>query len=265
MTMHPPRVLALILSRAGSKGCPGKNTALVAGRPCISWTLDAARDASLVTDIAVTSDDPKALALARDAGIVALQRPAHLAADTARVDDAARQALLAWESLHPTRTHADIIIILYANAPIRPANLINDAVQRLRDTNAHSVQSYTPVGKHHPWWEVRIDPEGNVTPWEGPLLNHGVFRRQDLPPAFIPDGGVLALTRPALMLEIPGMTDHEKQSPHAFFGTERRAVLTPHGSVVDIDTPIDLIVADTILRQRGADVAQTQTTNSRAA
>ncbi len=35
--------LAVILARAGSKGVPGKNVAPVAGRPCIAWTIDDAK------------------------------------------------------------------------------------------------------------------------------------------------------------------------------------------------------------------------------
>jgi hypothetical protein len=81
------------------------------------------------------------------------------------------------------------------------------------------------------------------------VLNHGVFRRQDLPPAFIPDGGVIALTRPALFCRVSGV----KPGPHAFFGADRRGVENPEGSVVDIDAPIDLIVADALLRQRAGE------------
>ncbi|MEZ6234116.1 MAG: hypothetical protein R3B68_07995 [Phycisphaerales bacterium] len=72
-----------------------------------------------------------------------------------------------------------------------------------------------------------------------------MFRRQDLPPAFIPDGAVLGVTRPALMLELPGVPD----GPHAFFGLDRRGIINPEGSVVDIDSPLDLVVADAMLRE----------------
>ena len=55
MTMS---ILTLILARAGSKGVPGKNRALVAGRPCIAWTIDAALASTRTTHIAVSTDDP---------------------------------------------------------------------------------------------------------------------------------------------------------------------------------------------------------------
>ncbi len=164
-----------------------------------------------------------------------------------RVDAAARHALASLDSsLRLSSSPSLPIVLLYANVPVRPLDLIDRAIDLLVRSDADSVQSYAPVGKHHPWWIARVDAgDGRVKPWEGDVLNHGVYRRQDLPPAFIPDGGVLVCTRRALTLQIPGVPS----GPHAFFGLDRRGVLTREGEVVDIDSPIDLVVADAILRR----------------
>lgn len=236
--------LALILARAGSKGVPGKNRAPVAGRPCVAWTIDAALAARRVARVAISTDDPEIDSIARRAGILTVERPPSLATDTARVDDAARDAVAQLERRTPG-DRVDAVAILYANVPIRPTGLIDRAIDLLVRERADSVQSYQTVGKHHPWWTARVDPHtGLVTPWEGHVLNHGVFRRQDLPPAHVPDGGVLVVTRKALFLEIPDAPP----GPHAFFGAQRRGVINPEGSVVDIDSPLDLLVADAMLR-----------------
>lgn len=276
---------AIILARAGSKGVPGKNIAPVAGRPCIAWTIAAAQNSKSVSRVVVSSDDHRALAVALEMGAMPMRRPAGLAHDTARVDDAARQVMeeVTWlgrpgrsafsdwadeavpaespprpdlrlvtdSADQPAATHPgpdqDAFVILYGNVPVRPADLIDRALRVLWETGCDSVQSYAPVGKHHPWWTARLGEDGEVAPWEGDVLNHGVFRRQDLPPAVIPDGGVIALTRAALALQIPGVAP----GPHAFFGRDRRGVLNAEGDVIDIDSEIDLIVADTILRRQG--------------
>ncbi len=235
----------IILARAGSKGVPGKNVAPVAGKPCIAWTIDHAKAARGVATIAVSSDDPQVLAVARRCGCEIVERPAALAHDTARIDDAARHAaetLLAASRM----THAQPIVILYANVPVRPDGLVDRATELLVRTGCDSVQSYQPVGKHHPWWTARLREDGQVLAWEGDVLNHGVFRRQDLPPAFIPDGAIIALTWRALFCQISGATP----GPHQFFGIDRRGVVNPEGSVVDIDARHDLLVADAILRER---------------
>lgn len=248
-----PAATAIILARAGSKGVPGKNTRPVAGKPCIAWTIEAALAARHVARVIVSTDDAHARDIAASMGATPLARPPQFAHDTARVDDAARDALSRLE-----HNASDPVVILYANVPVRPQGVIDRCIHLLLDTRADSVQTYQPVGKHHPWWTARVDAaSGHVAPWEGDILNHGVFRRQDLPPAFIPDGAVIALTPAALRLEIPGVPS----GPHAFFGRDRRGIINPEGSVVDIDAATDLLVADAILREQ----ASHATTPSRAA
>lgn len=232
--------LAIILARAGSKGVPGKNTAVVGGRPCIAWTIDHAQRSARIERVLVSSDDARALTIARDAGAEVVDRPAALADDGARVDDAARHAL-AEASPHWNGP----IVVLYANVPVRPADLCDRAVDRLVCTGCDSVQSYARVGKHHPWWTARLDDDGGVRAWEGDVLNHGVYRRQELPPAYVPDGGVIAVSAAALRLEL-GADD----GPHAFFGRDRRGIETGEGKVIDIDSHTDLLVADAVLREQ---------------
>lgn len=237
--------LAVILARGGSRGVPRKNIAPVAGRPCIAWTVDAARAARAVSHIVISTDDPEIAGIARTLSVDTIPRPAHLASDTATIDDAARHAAAEFLQTHGANPSADTpIVLLYANIPVRPPGLIDRALGLLNETGCDSVQSYAPVGKHHPWWTARLDDSGRIRPWDGDVLNHNTYRRQDLPPAFIPDGGVLALTCRALFLEIPGIPP----GPHAFFGRDRRGITTQPGEVIDIDSPIDLLVADAILR-----------------
>jgi len=225
---------AIILGRAGSKGVPGKNMREIAGKPCVQWTIEHARASETIDRVLVSSDSDELLALAESLGAHAVRRPEELATDCARIDDAARHAA--------EETDADALVILYANVPIRPADLSDRAVRLLEDSGCDSVQSYARVGKHHPWWTVRVGDDGSVAPWQGDVLYHGVFRRQDLPPAHVPDGGVIALTRGALM--------HPGEGPHGFLGADRRGIETDEGDVIDIDSPIDLAVAEAVLLER---------------
>ncbi len=241
--MRSDGAIAIVLGRAGSKGVPGKNVAVVGGRPCGAWTIEHAMRSERIGRVVVSSDSAELLALVREMGAEGIERPADLAHDRATIDNAARHAAHAI-GVEPTTR----IVILYANVPVRPSDLSDRALALLEESGCDSVQSFAPVGKHHPWWTARVDESGRVGPWEGEVLNHGVFRRQDLPSAFIPDGGVIALTGRALMLEVPGV----EPGPHAFFGADRRGVINPEGAVVDIDAPTDLLVADAVLRGRVA-------------
>src|SRR5690606_32734538 len=106
--------------------------------------------ARCVERILVSTDGAAIAEAARSAGgepaPEVIMRPAELASDTATVDAAARHAV------ESTGAANEIIVILYANVPVRPADLIDGAVETLIETGADSVQSYSDVGKHHPWW-----------------------------------------------------------------------------------------------------------------
>lgn len=258
MSVRPQaqRAVAVILARAGSKGLPRKNELPVAGRPCLAWTIGHARSAASVAVTVVSTDGATLAEIARSEGAAVIDRPADLAGDTVTVDAAARHAVEALEAGKAQGLNRrvpvaddDAVVILYGNVPVRPVGLIDRAVEMLRRTGCDSVQSYAPVGKHHPWWTARLDAAtGGVRPWEGEVLNNNTFRRQDLPPAYIPDGGIIAVTRRALFNQIEGAAP----GPHQFFGVDRRGVLNREGAVIDIDTRIDLLVADAILREQMA-------------
>ncbi len=231
--------LVIILARAGSKGLPGKNSAMVGGLPCVQWTIQAAQQAQCIERVVVSSDDAGVNECAHGLGCTVVNRPAELAHDTATIDDAARHA---YEAIGSPEVP---VVILYANVPVRPESLIDDAVKMLVDSGCDSVQSYAAVGKHHPWWTVRVDGSGVVSAWEGDVLYHNCFRRQDLPSAQVPDGGVIALTTDALMRRV-----NAADGPHGFLGNDRRGIITNEGDVIDIDSRIDQIVADAILKER---------------
>ncbi|XAM01568.1 acylneuraminate cytidylyltransferase family protein [Phycisphaeraceae bacterium D3-23] len=231
--LQPP-ALAIVLARAGSKGLPQKNALDVAGKPMLAWALEHALDSASV-DRVVLSTDGEALADVgrRYAGVEVVMRPDELASDTATVDAAARHAVSQIVSLH---RH---IVILYGNIPVRPADLTDRATAMLHRTGADSVQSVCPVGKHHPYWMKQLGDDGALLAYED---NH-IYRRQDLPPVYELDGGIIAVTRDALFNTKPG-------EPHAFLGTDRRAVTTEPGDVIDVDRAIDLHVAEAILSAR---------------
>ena len=229
---HNDGVLAVVIGRAGSKGLPGKNTRLVAGRPMICHSIEHATQAERVTRVVVSTDGDEIAAAAEKRNVEVVRRPPDLASDTATVGAAVRHAIDALGTTEP------IIVVLYANVPVRPPNLIDDAVDLLTQTGADSVQSYSDVGKHHPYWMCELDEDQRVKPF----IENRVDRRQDLPKLLSLDGGVIAV-------KLACVRNADDINPHAFLGTDRRGIESPPGSVIDVDDAIDLAVAEAVLTQ----------------
>jgi CMP-N-acetylneuraminic acid synthetase len=75
-------ILAIIPVRGGSKGVPGKNIKLLAGKPLVSYTIDAAKNSKYITRTIVSTEDPKIKETVLSyGGAEVLDRPSELAQD----------------------------------------------------------------------------------------------------------------------------------------------------------------------------------------
>ena len=81
MSVDPSAALAVIIGRAGSRGLPGKNARIVAGRPMVAWSVAHAAACPEIGSVVVSTDGPEIAAAAREAGAAVLMRPARLAGD----------------------------------------------------------------------------------------------------------------------------------------------------------------------------------------
>lgn len=233
-------VLAIVLARAGSKGLPSKNSLPISGRPMIAYTIADAKAATSVDAVCVTTDSTHCAAVAREMGIFVVERPADLASDTATVDSAARHAVETYEKFRRPVTH---VVLLYGNVPVRAPGIIDRAVLKLVRCGCDSVRSVTPVEKQHPDWIHRLDGDRLVQ-----FRSNSIYRRQDLEPLYYHDGAVVAVSRASLFRV-------RSDDAHAFFGNDRRAVISSGGLTVDVDSVDDLHLASAILsRAEAADV-----------
>ena len=82
------RVLAVIPARQGSKGLPGKNTRMLAGKPLLGWTIAAAQNSQLIDRLVLSTNDSLAMNYARSVDCeVPFSRSEELSSDTVAVVD----------------------------------------------------------------------------------------------------------------------------------------------------------------------------------
>src|SRR3989344_985973 len=87
-------ILAFIGARGGSKGLKNKNIIDFAGGPLIVWSIEAARESKYVDRTIVSTDSESIAEVAKQAGAdVPFLRPAKIARDTSRIEEAIEHAI----------------------------------------------------------------------------------------------------------------------------------------------------------------------------
>src|ERR1700750_2291048 len=76
-----PSAVALVPARGGSVRVPGKNVALLAGHPLIAYTIAAALESEIFTDVVVSTDSPEIATISERYGARGVERPAELATE----------------------------------------------------------------------------------------------------------------------------------------------------------------------------------------
>ena len=176
-------ILALIPARGGSKGIPRKNIRGFAGYPLIAWSIAAAKQASSVTRLVVSTDDEEIASIAREYGAeTPFLRPSELAQDQTTdlpVFEHALQWLEANESYQP-----EIVIQLRPTSPIRPKDCVDSAVKILMDhSDADCVRGVVPAGQNpHKMWRFA----GEDQPMKPLLQVDGIDEPYNAPRQILP-------------------------------------------------------------------------------
>lgn len=152
------RVLGMIPARGGSRRLPGKNLALLAGRPLIAHTCIAAQASGVLTQVHVNTDNPEIAAAAAEAGVQCLAlRPAHLA-----TAEASTRAATLWllDELARHGERFDALAILQPTSPLRSAADIRAALELFVKHAPCSVVSVCAVAPRG--WLGTVDTAGRL-------------------------------------------------------------------------------------------------------
>ncbi|MBV9322223.1 MAG: acylneuraminate cytidylyltransferase family protein [Chloroflexi bacterium] len=236
-----PRVLAVVPARGGSKGIPRKNLQLLGGRPLVAHAVAAGRQAALVSRVLCSTDDPDIAAAAREAGAeVPFLRPPELAQDTTE-DWPVFVHALDWLEQHASWV-PELIVNLRPTSPLRTARHVDDAIRLLLQTGADSVKAVCLARQHpHKMWLRR--PDAQIEPFlETPFR---LSRGPDVPRAELEDvywqNGVVDVTRYKVV-----------RGQRVMIGQRVAGLVTEPDESIDIDTPLDLALAELLLARRAA-------------
>jgi CMP-N,N'-diacetyllegionaminic acid synthase len=213
-------VVGVIPARGGSKGIARKNLAPVAGRPLLQWTVEAARGASELTSVVVSTDDDE---IAAAAGVEVLRRPPELAADDTPMLDVVRHAV---EQLAP-----DVVVLLQPTSPLRRAEHIDACVRLLLESGADAVVTVVAV-PHAFRPESLMDVVGPRV-----VSRASATTRQD-------KGLVYARNGPAVLVRRADRLGDD------LYGGDVRPFVMDVKDSLDVDEPFDLELAGLLLASR---------------
>lgn len=219
------RVLAVVPARGGSKGIPGKNLKVIAGRSLLHRTLDQALAAKTVDEVVVTSDDHEIIRHANEIdGVRTIERPGELAADDTAMWPVVMHAL-------ENSVSCDVVALLQPTSPLRLAADIDAAVTMLSEQNSNSVMSVCEVATS-PYWMFTIGRGGKL---QRILPKQPVATRQELPTCYEINGALYVVNSTWF------------RSSQQFVDEDTLAYVMPRERSVDVDTLEDLATAERLL------------------
>ncbi|MGI9146245.1 MAG: cytidylyltransferase domain-containing protein [Chloroflexota bacterium] len=235
------RVLAVVPARGGSKGIPRKNLQLLGGKPLVAHAVEVGLAARRVSRVVCSTDDKEIANIARAAGAeVPFLRPSDLAQDSSE-DWPVFRHVLAWLEREQGWT-PDLIVNLRPTSPLRKPSHVDDAIQLLLDTGAESVKAVC-LARQHPHKMWLRQPDGGIEPYLKTPLR--LSRGPDVPRAELDDiywqNGVVDVTRREVVLE-----------QRVMIGRRVAGLVTEPADSIDIDTPLDLALAELVLARRAA-------------
>lgn len=226
-------IIAIIPARGGSKEIPHKNVRNLCDKPLIAWTIEQGLKCKYLDKIIVSTDDHHISEISKQFGAqVPFLRPKEISKDDSSTVDAVIHALNYYEI---NKYKVDIVVILQPTSPLRTSEDISMALKIFfENKDADSVVSVSKCN-HSPYWSLKIENKFLKANFGDKYLN---LRRQDLPDLFLPNGAIYISSK------------NNIQKNKGFFGKRTMPYVMPYERSIDIDSIIDLKLAEILLGER---------------
>ncbi|PIR69972.1 MAG: acylneuraminate cytidylyltransferase [Candidatus Niyogibacteria bacterium CG10_big_fil_rev_8_21_14_0_10_46_36] len=233
------RVLGVVGARSGSKGIPDKNIKPLAGKPLMAWIIEAAKKSIHAPRVVLSTDSQAYADIGKQYGTeVPFLRPKELAGDNIPDFDFLYHAAT-WLKEHEG-WQADIILRLPPTTPLCTPEHIDACIKLLLDDpRADSSRTVTKANKHpYKLWRLNgnyIEPFF-LEEYTGLKDAHNL-PRQSFPEAYA-HVDVIALRWKTLV-------ENKEMA-----GKYVRYHLIPKEEAIDIDTEIDFLTAEELLKRK---------------
>ena len=219
------KTMFLITARGGSKGIPGKNIKLLAGKPLLLYSLEYARLFADDRDICLSTDSTEILEVAEQADYKApFIRPDYLSQDNSGSYEVIVHSLNFYKK---RGIQYDTVVLLQPTSPIRLKDHMDQAF-KLFDLEIDMVVSVTETRLYH-YYEEK---DGLLQPF-GKIYH----RRQDAPILYQHNGSIYIINVKSLF----------RNKSFEEFRLVRKYLMDETYSL-DIDTLVDWEIAERMLK-----------------
>jgi CMP-N,N'-diacetyllegionaminic acid synthase len=223
------KIVGIIPARGGSKGIPRKNLYDFCGKPLIAYTIEAGLNSKYIDKVVLSTEDQEIADVARKYGAEVIERPAELAQDATKTALVLVQVV---DELKKQGYNPDIIVTLQPTSPLRKADVVDEVIEKLLNSDCDSVFGGNKVFKYQPRWDR--DENGNLNALYDYHLRP---RRQDVKEfCYEENGAVYAITSEAF------------DKYHDMLGNKVEVVEMSDIDSVELDTKFDLLLIEQLMK-----------------
>lgn len=218
--------MAIVTARGGSKRIPKKNIKYFLGRPILEYSLKAAIESHIFSEVMVSTDDVEVAEVAKACGAsVPFLRSQINSNDFAVTADVILEVIKNYEQLGK---QFEYVCCIYPTAPFLSAEKLQTAFKMLKESDADCIfpicEFSFPILR-----SLKVD-EANKVSFYWP--EYELTRSQDLPKAY-QDSGQFYFLRVATFLANPRLVPNNAL-----------ALIVPNTEVQDIDSEDDWKLAE---------------------
>lgn len=191
------QVIAIVPARAGSKGIPGKNLLRVGGYSLVARAIRAAKGASLIDQVFVSTDGEDIAVEARNNNSGVIIRPAELSDDTASSESAIIHAI---EAIAKDGIRPEVVVFIQPTSPFIDSGALDRAIARVLSGTEDCV--FSAFETYGFLWEEKVEGVSGI--------NHDMSqrpRRQDREPHYMETGAFYVFKTQGFL-----------EAKHRFFG-----------------------------------------------
>lgn len=223
--------IAIIPARSGSKGLKDKNIKELNGKPLLAYSIEAALDSKQFDKVFVSTDSQIYADIAIQYGADAsFLRSDKNSTDTAGSWDVVREVIDTFKSMGE---EYDEIMLLQATSPLRTSEDIINVVELLKEKEGNAVVSLTECD-HSPIWCNTLPKDCSMDGFD--REEYKDLPRQSLPTFYRYNGAIYLVTKD----ELHNIGHMLEKGCYAY--------VMPQSRSIDIDTALDFMIAETIMK-----------------